>query len=137
MYYTSLLLAVAGSVIYHLSMKQTPQNLNPFFTLAISYGAALLLCLIGLALEPAGSTRLTDLNWSVGGLALGIVGIETGFLLAYRAGWNLGYASLGSNALATMVLLPLGYWLFREHLSMARLSGAALTLGGLWLMMKA
>ncbi len=138
MYYTALLLAAAGSVTYHLSMKQMPGNLNPFFSLAISYAMALALCLLGMMARPdeQGSMRLAELNWSVVGLALGIVGIEVGFLLAYRSGWHIGLASISSNALATMVLLPVGLVLFRESLTPDKFAGAGLALAGLWLMMR-
>ncbi|HJU50550.1 MAG TPA: hypothetical protein VJ575_07470 [Pseudogulbenkiania sp.] len=131
----ALLLAVAGSVIYHLSLKQVPQTVNPFFTLAVSYGVALLLCLIGMQFSP-GNRSLLALNWSSSGVALGILGIELGFLLAYRAGWQMGVASLSANVISTLVLLPLGFLLFREQPSLLRLGGAMVSLTGLWLMLQ-
>ncbi|EEG08907.1 EamA family transporter [Pseudogulbenkiania ferrooxidans] len=131
----ALLLAVAGSVIYHLSLKQVPQTVNPFFTLAVSYGVAMLLCLIGMQFSP-GNRSLLALNWSSSGVALGILGIELGFLLAYRAGWQMGVASLSANVISTLVLLPLGFLLFREQPSLLRLGGAGLSLAGLWLMLQ-
>jgi drug/metabolite transporter (DMT)-like permease len=67
-------------------------------------------------------------------VAVGILGIELGFLLAYRAGWNVGLAALSSNLLTTLVLLPLGYLLFREQPSLARMGGVVLSMLGLWLM---
>ncbi|MBP4047646.1 hypothetical protein [Chromobacterium violaceum] len=136
MFFAALLLAVAGSVVYHLSIKQMPQALNPFFSLAVSYGLAMLLCLAGMWWLPAGQRGASALNWSSLGVALGILGIEMGFLLAYRAGWNLGYAALSSNVLSTALLLPLGYWLFREQVSPARLAGLGLSLAGLWMMLR-
>jgi hypothetical protein len=62
MYFAAILLVVAGSVIYHLSIKQVPSSLNPFFSLAMSYGAALLLCLVGAVLHPEGSKSVSSLN---------------------------------------------------------------------------
>lgn len=135
MYLSALLLAVAGSVIYHLSLKHVPQAVNPFLTLAVSYGLAMLLCLVGMLFSP-GSRSLLAVNWSSSGVALGILGIELGFLLAYRAGWQMGVASLSANVISTLVLLPLGFLLFREQPSLLRLGGAMVSLTGLWLMLQ-
>lgn len=137
MFIAALLLAVVGSIVYHLSIKQVPAGTDPFFSLAVSYGAAMLVCLLGMWWLPAGGQRgLGALNWSSLGVAAGIVGIELGFLLAYRAGWNLGYAALSSNVLTALVLLPLGYLLFREQPSLGKLGGMALSMGGLWMMLR-
>lgn len=135
MYLAALMLAVAGSIIYHLSIKQVPAGVNPFLALAISYGLAMLVCLAALPLA-VGSRSLSAMDWSTAGVALGILGIELGFLLAYRAGWSMGVAGLSSTVLSTLLLLPLGYWLFRETLSLPRLAGAGLSLTGLWLMLQ-
>ena len=136
MFVFALLLAVAGSVLYHLAIKQVPQAVNPFFSLAVSYGLAMLMCLAGMWWLPDGERGAAALNWSCLGVALGILGIELGFLMAYRAGWNLGYAALSSNVLSTALLLPLGWWLFREQPSLGRLGGLGLSLAGLWMMLR-
>ncbi|MEJ2794245.1 EamA family transporter [Iodobacter sp. LRB] len=134
MYVLAILLAVAGSVIYHLSIKFVPNEINPFLSLSISYGIALLLCLPGIYYY-GGSRSVQVLNWSVGGVALGILGIELGFLLLYRAGGHLGMSSLMTNAASTLLLLPIGLWFFRESFSITRVLGMGLSLCGLWLMM--
>jgi drug/metabolite transporter (DMT)-like permease len=134
MYVLAVLLAVAGSVIYHLSIKFVPNGINPFLSLSISYGIALLLCLPGIYYY-GGSRSVQVLNWSVGGVALGILGIELGFLLLYRAGGHLGMSSLMTNAASTLLLLPIGLWFFRESFSITRVLGMGLSLCGLWLMM--
>jgi len=135
-YYATLGIAVLGSLTYHLAIKQAPANLNPFFALAVVYALALVLCLIGLAFYPDGSRALRDLRPSVAFVALGVVGIEVGFLLAYRAGWNVGYASLLVNAIGALVLLPIAIYWFKEGVSAAKLGGAALCLAGLALLVK-
>jgi len=136
MFVIALLLAAAGSVIYHLSMKQVPEGINPFFLLLVSYGSAMLLCLLGMWWMPVGQRHLGALNWSSAGVALGIFGIEVGFLLAYRAGWNLGYAALSANVLTTMILLPIGYLLYREELSIGRITGLVFCCVGLWMLVR-
>lgn len=136
MYFMTILVAVAGSVTYHLSLKHLPNTLNPFFSLVAIYAFALLISLAGMALYPTGSRSLSQLNWSVLGASLGIIGIEVGFLLAYRAGWSMGYTALSANVLTTLMLLPLGYLLYREQPTLERLGGMLLCSGGLWLLLR-
>ncbi|MBR7630317.1 MAG: EamA family transporter [Aeromonas popoffii] len=134
MYVLAVILAIAGSVVYHLSIKFVPSGVNPFLSLSVSYGIALLLCLPGIYLYE-GSRNFQVLNWSVAGVALGMLGIEIGFLLLYRAGGHLGVSSLLTNAASTLLLLPIGLLFFREAFSVTRLLGMGIALCGLWLMM--
>lgn len=134
MYVLAVILAITGSVVYHLSIKYVPSEVNPFLSLSLSYGIALLVCLPGIFLYD-GSRSVQILNWSVAGVALGILGIEMGFLLLYRAGGHLGMSSLMTNAASSLLLLPIGLLLFREIFSVTRLLGMGVTLCGLWLMM--
>lgn len=46
MYVLAVILAIAGSVVYHLSIKFVPSGVNPFLSLSLSYGIALLLCFL-------------------------------------------------------------------------------------------
>ena len=64
---------------------------------------------------------------------VGVVAVELGFLLAYRAGWQLSDASVTANVSLAVVLLALGALVFREPVSTTRLVGVALCLCGLWL----
>lgn len=134
MYFGAVMLAISGTLLYHLSMKFVPNTVNPFFSLAISYGMAMLLCLPGIYYY-SGTRSLYSVDWSVAGVAVGIFGIELGFLLLYRAGGNLGISSLLTNAANTLILLPIGWYFFRESFSALRLFGLLLTLAGLWLLM--
>src|SRR5260221_14562948 len=99
-YYLPLLLAVAGGVIYHLSQKMIPRGMNPYWTVILAYLAGIAGCLAANGLSSAGASlgeswRLA--NWAVLGLGAGAVLIEIGFVLAYRAGWQISLASVSAN----------------------------------------
>ena len=66
-------------------------------------------------------------------VGLGALGIELGFLLAYRAGWVISGASLVANSMVAVALLLIGAVAFSEHISMSRAAGIVLCLVGLWL----
>ncbi|MBI2815128.1 MAG: hypothetical protein HYX71_12685 [Opitutae bacterium] len=134
MYYLTLLIAVVSAASYHLAIKAQPAAVNPFLPLAVAYLLAFLVCVAGLLLWGEGSRSLAALRPSVLWLALSVVGIEVGFLLAYRAGWNIGYAALLVNVCSTLVLLPVALFYFRDQLSPQKIAGVVLSLGGLALL---
>jgi len=70
------------------------------------------------------------------GLGFGILLLELGFLLAYRAGWNLSTAALASNVTVALVLLPIGLLAFREQLNAWNWMGVVLALAAIVLIGK-
>lgn len=136
MYYTSLAIAVASVVGYHLAMKLVPPHVNPFLPLAAAYLLAFVCCLIGLFLWPTGTRSLAALNPSVLALALSVLGIEVGFLLAYRAGVSAGFGALLVNVSATLVLVPVALIFFKDQLTWSKIAGVALSLAGLALLLR-
>ncbi len=133
-YYTSIGLTVLSNVLYHVFQKVTPGTVNPVLSLAVSYGTAMALCLALLPLFPLEGSlaaALRGLNWASFALALAIVGLELGFLLAYRAGWNISLAAAVSNVSVAILLVPVGLLMFRERLSPTNLIGIVVCLVGL------
>ncbi|MEX2160429.1 MAG: EamA family transporter [Anaerolineales bacterium] len=134
MFYGAIALTVLSNVLYHLFQKAIPANVNPLISLAVTYvvaaGATLLLLPL-FPLQGALGAELRKVNWSSVGLGAVIVGLELGFLLAYRAGWNLSVASLVANTAVAILLIPFGLMLFKEQLSALNILGIVLALAGL------
>ncbi len=133
-YFGTILIIVVSSVLYHLFQKYTPANVNPAVALSVTYAIALIACLIYIAIVPpkTGITgELKEINWASIGLAVAILGIEFGYLAAYRAGWNINLGSLVSNVIVAVMLIPLGALLFKEHLSSQQVIGIIVCIGGL------
>ena len=89
LYYTSIALTVLSNVLYHVFQKLTPATAHPMLSLAATYATALVLCLALLPFfpPPGGlAASLRGLAWPSFALAAAILGLEVGFLLAYRAG---------------------------------------------------
>ncbi len=74
---------------------------------------------------------LGQLNWASFVLAFEIVGLEVGFLLAYRAGWNISSAAIFVNVAGTLLLVPVGLLFFKEKLSAVNLLGILVCILGL------
>ena len=73
------------------------------------------------------------LTWPTGLLALAVVGIEIGYLLAYRSGWKIGVTFAVTSVATVTVLALVGVALFAEHLDGRRVLGLVLALAGGWL----
>lgn len=134
MFYGALALTVLSNVLYHYFQKVIPGNVNPLLSLAVTYLVAAVATVLLLPLFPmqgALGAELRKLNWASVGLGAVIVGLELGFLLAYRAGWNLNLASLVANTTVALLLIPLGLLLFKEQLTPLNMLGIVLAIAGL------
>ena len=134
LFYFSITLAIASSTLYHFVAKSTPSNVNFTVSLLVTYAVAFVVTLIGFFFFPATSgikAELAKLNWASIGLAIAVVGIEYGFLLVYRAGWNLGIAAVLVNVVASLILLPVAIFLFKDKISWVNIAGIAVCFVGL------
>lgn len=134
MFYLSITIAIVSSVLYHVFQRAIAPGANPVISVLITYVTAFLLSLPLFALFPLEdnlSRALSKVNWASFALALAIVGLELGFLLAYRAGWNISVAGIASNAAAALVLLPIGLALFGEKPSLVNILGVVVCIAGL------
>lgn len=134
LFWLSIGLTILSNVLYHLSQKLTPANISPMVALGATYGTALIICILLLPFFPPKDGLLAtirQLNWASFGLAFAIIGLEVGFLLAYRAGWNIGLAAIVSNASVTLILIPLAVLLFKEKVTPLNLVGVAACILGL------
>lgn len=134
LYYFSVLLVVISNVIYHLCQKSTPGTINPMVALTVTYGAALICSIIGLFVYPSEIGIIDSfrkLNWASITLGIAIVGLEMGFLLAYRAGWDISLAGLYANVFVSLILIPIGILFFKDHISATKAVGIVLSIAGI------
>jgi drug/metabolite transporter (DMT)-like permease len=131
-----LSLAIVSTVAYHVVMKLTPAGVNPLLSLMVTYGAVAVLLGGALVLAPgdfAWREEVRHLNWTAIALALAIIGLDLGFILLYRSGFEVSLGALVTQSAAAMLLVGIGVLVFREKLSLANGLGIALCLVGLWL----
>jgi uncharacterized membrane protein len=119
-YYFPFLLAVGGSLLYHLSQRSVPKDANPFYATIIAYAVGAALCVVCAQIFPAGKSLIETArgaNWAVVGVGVAAMLIELGFLLAYRAGWQVSLAAVSVNVAVTAALIPVGVLVFKDQLS--------------------
>lgn len=134
LFYVSITLTIVSSALYHISQKEIPAVANPIVSIIVTYLVSLALCGALLYFVPPRNgfvAALGDLNWSSYVLALAIVGLEAGFLLVYRAGWNLGLAAVWVNVAASLILVPVALLYFRDKLNWINIVGILVCLVGL------
>jgi hypothetical protein len=117
MFYISFGVAIISSMLYHIFQKAISPGAHPVISLLVTYVVAFFLTLGLLIFFPLNkdlAAALRQINWASIALAIAIVGFEIGFLLAYRAGWDIGLAGVATNVAAAILLLPTGIILFKE-----------------------
>jgi drug/metabolite transporter (DMT)-like permease len=134
-----LLLVVGGSLVYHVAAKSVPKGLEPFGALVGVYATALIACFLAYAIARRGSmpSHVSAL-WhpTVAAVGLGALMIELGFLLTYRAAWPVSIASVMTNGLVAVLLIPIGALVFGEAITAIRVAGVILCLFGVFLLQR-
>ena len=134
LFYFSITLAICSSALYHFVAKSTPSNVNFTVSLLVTYAVAFTVTLFTFFFFPVQNgivTEFKQLNWASIGLAIAVVGIEFGFLLVYRSGWNLGIAAVLTNVVASLILLPIAIFFFKDKISWVNIIGILVCLVGL------
>lgn len=134
LFYFSIALATFCSALYHVIQKLTPVGANPALTLFVTYATSTVFSLGLLFLYPLKdglTVSLRQLNWTSVGLGVVLVGLELGFLLAYRANWNLAYAGLIANVVVALIFVPVGLLAFKERITPVNILGVLVCIGGL------
>ena len=133
-YVWPMVLVVTSNVLYQICTKAVPKEINPFAALIVTYlvGAAASAALYfvlgsdGDLLKECGK-----LNWSSFVLGIVIVGLEAGWIYAYKAGWQVSTGFIVQSAFLAAALLLVGFLLYHEALTWNKLAGVALCLTGL------
>ena len=132
------LLVIGGSLLYHVAAKSVPKTVAPLAALVGVYFTALVASIVAYAV--ANRTALSPISAighpTIAAVGLGVLMIELGFLLTYRAAWPVSMASVMMNGIVAVLLLPVGAALFGETITFVRLMGVVLCLLGLTLLQK-
>ena len=133
-YVWPIALVILSNTIYQICCKSTPEDVNPFASLAVTYlvgAAASLILYFILGKETNLLREYRHLNWVPFALGIAIVGLEVGYIYAYRAGWPVSTASIVQSAVLAIILLAVGFMVYRENLSWNKIIGMIICLIGL------
>ena len=128
-------LVVLSNTFYQLCTKGVPEKVSPFASLAVTYlvGAAVSAGMYFLLNRGGNLLReYAKLNWAPVVLGVVIVGLEVGYIYAYKAGWQVSTASLVQSAFLAVALLAVGVLAYRETLTVSKVLGVVICLIGLY-----
>ncbi len=138
-YVWPIALVVLSNTFYQICAKEVPAKMDPFASLTVTYlvGAVISFVLYGI-MNRGGSIVLEyqKLNWAPFLLGLVLVGLETGFIYAYRAGWTVSTAAIVQSAFLAVVLIFVGALLYKEAITVSKAAGVLLCLAGLYFINK-
>ncbi len=128
-------LVVLSNIFYNICAKSTSRDVNPFLALGVTYLVAGICTFTAFFLSSGKGTslkqELMNLNWASFVLGIAIIGLEAGYLFAYRAGWKVNTAPLVANTILAIALIFVGFFLFKENISIRHIIGILVCITGL------
>ncbi len=133
-YIWPIALVVFSNVVYQICAKSVPEGMDPFASLTVTYlvGAAIS-AVMYYVLGPRGNIfrEYAKLNWAPLALGIVIVGLEVGWIYAYKAGWQVSTGFIVQSAFLAVALLLVGYLMYHEKLTWNKIVGVVICLAGL------
>ncbi len=135
-YIWPLALVVLSNVFYQICAKSVPEGMNPLASLTITYAvgavASLILYFV-LYKETDLIKEYKQLNWAPIVLGIVVVGLEVGFIYAYKAGWPVSTAQIVQAAVLAVLLIFVGHMIYKETITWNKIAGVIVCLVGLGL----
>ena len=133
-YIWPMVLVVTSNILYQICTRSTPKGVNPFASLVVTYlvgAVASAVLYFALGNENGLAKEFSKLNWAPFVLGIVIVGLEAGWIFAYKAGWQVSVGFIVQSAFLAVTLLVVGFFLYHEALTWNKLLGVAVCLAGL------
>ena len=130
-------LVILSNVMYQVCAKEVPSEMNAFASLTVTYvvaaiSSAILFFILG---GNSGGNGLFGeygkINWAPFVLGVVIIGLEVGWIFAYKAGWEVSTGFIVQSAVLAILLLAVGCFLYHEALSWNKVAGIVICLVGL------
>lgn len=135
-YFWPIGLVILSNVFYQVSAKSVPDKVNPFASLTITYLVGAVLSLILYYILNKGGNILYEyqkVNWAPFVLGLAVVGLEVGYIYAFKAGWPVSVAQIVQSSVLAVILIFVGYLIYKEAITWNKIVGIVVCLMGLGL----
>ncbi len=129
-----ILVVVGANTFYNICAKSTPETINPFFSLAITYSVAAIISVAVFLVDSHGKNiagEFSKINWTTIVFGICIVALEFGYLNIYRVGWNINTAPVVANIILAFILIGVGAVFYKEEITFRKVAGVAVCVLGL------
>lgn len=133
-YVWPIALVVLSNVVYQICAKSIPDGVNPFAALTVTYTVGVIFSAVMYFVSNRHGNLIQEyrkLNWAPFAFGVILVGLEVGWIYAYKAGWQVSTASIMQSAFLAVALIFVGWILYHETLTWNKLVGVAICLLGL------
>lgn len=133
-YVWPIALVILSNVVYQICAKSVPEGINPLASLTITYlVGAITSGILFFILNKDGSLvrEYHKLNWAPIVFGIVLVGLEVGFIYAYKAGWPVSTASIVQSSFLAVALIFVGSIFYHEALTWNKIIGVVICLIGL------
>ena len=128
-------LVVLSNIIYQVCAKSVPKEMNTMASMTITYLVGAACSAVVFFLTSKDSSLLQEfkkLNFAPFLLGISIVGLEVGFIYAYKNGWAVSTASIVQSAFLSVALIFVGALLYHETITASKIVGMVICLVGLY-----
>lgn len=133
-YIWPIALVVLSNVAYQICAKSVPNSMNPLASLTITYSVGAVISLILFFVLNRGANlfrEFSKVNWAPFVFGVVLLGLEVGWIYAYRAGWQVSTAQIVQSAFLAVALVIVGTLVYKETLSWNKIVGVVICLVGL------
>lgn len=133
-YIWPIVLIIVTNTIYQICSKSIPSDASPFASLTVTYlVAAAMTAVLHFFLRPGEELlrQFVRLNWAPYVLGIVIVGLEVGWIFAYKAGWQVSTGFIVQSAFMAVTLIFVGAMLYKEPITWNKIVGIVICLIGL------
>ena len=134
-----IVLVVFSNIVYQICAKGVPLNMDAIASMTITYlvGAACS-AVMYFVMNKDGNLlqEYAKTNWAPIFLGVSVVGLEVGFIYAYKNGWEVSTLSIVQSAFLAVALIIVGAVLYHEALTANKVIGIVICLIGLYFINK-
>ena len=134
-YFWPIALVVISNVIYQICAKSVPKDMDAMASMTVTYAVgAVCSAVLYFAMNKNGSLiqEYSRMNLAPILLGISVVGLEVGFIYAYKIGWPVSTASVVQSAFLALALIFAGAFLYHEAITVHKAIGIVICLIGLY-----
>lgn len=134
-----IVLAVFSNIIYQICAKGVPKDMDAMASMTITYlVGAVCSAVMFFVMNKNGDLlhEYAKMNWAPVFLGVSVVGLEVGFIYAYKNGWSVSTASIVQSAFLAVALIIVGRILYHEAITANKVIGMVICLIGLYFINK-